>query len=369
MPRAGYHRRIDSIRGLEMDHHEGRRTRRRWSRRLGAALIALGMATTSTACGSAFSAGPDAPGSTGALPATATASEVFAGGQFVDPRSEAVRSEAELRAAGDDDDADAVAQISGEPTAIWLGDWYPADDLPRVLGAYREEAAADGSTLVFVLSGMAGRDCTRSVAGGGFSERDYLDWVRVVAEELSGSRAVIMLEPDSVATLDGESCTDERERRIPLLRGAVDTLTAAGLTVYLDGGHNGLILEDRMAQLLLDAGIDQARGFFSNVSNFYRVDEVRPYAERVSALLDRKSFVIDVSRSGVGGQPDWCNPPEAALGQPPEVSTDASSLDALLWIKRPGESDGPCDGAPRAGDWYLDYAVTLVDNRAEGAAR
>ncbi|MCW2873942.1 glycoside hydrolase family 6 protein, partial [Actinacidiphila oryziradicis] len=35
-------------------------------------------------------------------------------------------------------------------------------------------------------------------------------------------------------------------------------------------------------------------------------------------------------------------------------------VDAYLWVKRPGESDGSCRGAPPAGQWWSDYALRLA---------
>jgi len=61
--------------------------------------------------------------------------------------------------------------------------------------------------------------------------------------------------------------------------------------------------------------------------------------------------VVDVSRNGIGPPPDrrdsdeeWCNPAHQALGAPPTTSPGLPGVDALLWIKRPGESDGKCGG-------------------------
>ena len=88
-------------------------------------------------------------------------------------------------------------------------------------------------------------------------------------------------------------------------------------------------------------------------------------------------FVIDTSRNGQGpldtakyalapyGQPsavvsalasgNWCNPPGAGLGLRPSANTGVSLLDAYVWIKTPGESDGSCDIAGGARAW--DYGA------------
>ncbi|GGX86503.1 glycoside hydrolase family 6 protein [Streptomyces hiroshimensis] len=56
----------------------------------------------------------------------------------------------------------------------------------------------------------------------------------------------------------------------------------------------------------------------------------------------------------------WCNPPGRALGTPPTTATGNPRIDAFLWIKRPGESDGACRGAPPAGRWWAEYALELA---------
>jgi endoglucanase len=36
-------------------------------------------------------------------------------------------------------------------------------------------------------------------------------------------------------------------------------------------------------------------------------------------------------------------------------------VDAYLWVKQPGDSDGQCrTGAPAAGAWWADYALALA---------
>ncbi|MCF3101690.1 glycoside hydrolase family 6 protein [Streptomyces roseoverticillatus] len=56
----------------------------------------------------------------------------------------------------------------------------------------------------------------------------------------------------------------------------------------------------------------------------------------------------------------WCNPPGRALGAPPTTATGDPRVDAFLWVKRPGESDGACRGAPPAGRWWAEYALELA---------
>lgn len=94
-------------------------------------------------------------------------------------------------------------------------------------------------------------------------------------------------------------------------------------------------------------------------------------------------FVIDTSRNGqgpwtapAGAYPDpqtWCNPPDRGLGEQPTTATGNELIDAKLWVKVPGESDGGCtrgtagpaDPArgmidPPAGAWFKEQAAELV---------
>ncbi|MYV59291.1 endoglucanase, partial [Streptomyces sp. SID4931] len=47
-------------------------------------------------------------------------------------------------------------------------------------------------------------------------------------------------------------------------------------------------------------------------------------------------------------------------GEAPTTQTGDELVDAYLWIKRPGESDGDCKGGPKAGDWWPEYALGLA---------
>ncbi|ABK51910.1 Cellulase [Acidothermus cellulolyticus 11B] len=101
------------------------------------------------------------------------------------------------------------------------------------------------------------------------------------------------------------------------------------------------------------------------------------YASNLGTAVPTTHFVIDTSRNGRGpndmtayaaapyNQPasvisalqggSWCNPPGRGLGLRPTVNTGVPLLDAYLWVKIPGESDGQCDAAGGARAW--DYSA------------
>jgi endoglucanase len=53
-----------------------------------------------------------------------------------------------------------------------------------------------------------------------------------------------------------------------------------------------------------------------------------------------------------------------ALGTRPTAASGDPLVDAFLWIKYPGESDGTCAGGPSAGAWWPSYALELAQAAA-----
>ncbi|MEV8212874.1 glycoside hydrolase family 6 protein [Leifsonia sp. NPDC077715] len=312
---------------------------------IGAALVSAALAWT-----------PTAPG------ARADDLPAFGSRLYVDPTSDAQRMYDSLTARGDATKAALIGRIASRPTAVWLGDWYTPTLLVSVIQRHLRAAAAQGATPVFVTYAIPDRDCG-GFSAGGYTADQYLDWTRQVAGALAGSRAVVLIEPDSLAMLSSAKCAGVAATRLPLLQSAVGILAAAGVSTYLDGGNARWLTPDAQAAYLRAAGIAGARGFFTNVSNFDTTQSERDYAGKISSRVGWKHFVIDVSRNGNGWTGAWCNPPGAALGQDPQITESPSTkLDALLWVKHPGASDGPCNGGPPAGAWYESAAEALVLN-------
>jgi endoglucanase len=250
--------------------------------------------------------------------------------------------------------------IGREPAAIWLTpEAHGASEVGGYVGGIVDAARRGGEWPVFVVYGIPHRDCqAQESAGGTADDAAYRDWLRAIARALT-AQTLVVVEPDALALTP--ECHD-RSARVAQLRDAVGLLAPTGAVVYLDAGHSGWLDPALMAGLLRDAGVDRVRGFASNVSNFETTAAERRYDEAVSAALGGAHYVIDTSRNGNGPAPgqEWCNPPGRGLGDPPRVVEDRTHLDATLWVKNPGESDGACNGGPAAGRWWPDGARALI---------
>ncbi|MFC6152544.1 glycoside hydrolase family 6 protein [Nocardioides yefusunii] len=273
----------------------------------------------------------------------------------VDPSSQAARSAGRDRR---------LNRLAATPQARWFTDrTAPVNQTTALTRSYVLAAKRSRRTPVLTLYAIPGRDCGLWSAGG-YESTTYKRWIRAVAKGLKGTRPMVVLEPDAVASLG--DCAGQGDRAA-LLRYAAKKLTAAGAWVYLDAGHSGWHTPAEAARRLKLAGVKHARGFVTNVSNHRATASERAFGRAVRAQLKKrgipgKRFVIDTSRNGVG--PDaantWCNNTSAKVGPRPRVINGRKGLDAYLWIKRPGESDGWCNGGPEAGQWWEWAALNLM---------
>jgi endoglucanase len=313
---------------------------------------------------------PEAP----AQPAQTAPSVTSAAGHslWVDPQNPAALQASRWRRAGRKADAAAMETLARKPVAVWFADG--ADVTARVADVTRKTAAA-GRTALLTAYHLPGRDCGSYSAGGSGSPAAYRAWIRGFARGIGSRRAIVILEPDAIPQAVEAGCLSESAtaERYALLRDAVRTLRKLPATaVYIDAGNPGWVKPaGRLVGPLRASGVGAANGFALNVSNFYRTGSVIRYGRALSRKLGGAHFVIDTSRNGNGpslqddpGGPKWCNPPGRAVGRAPTTRTGQRKVDAYLWIKQPGASDGTCRaGAPPAGQWWPEYALQLVRNR------
>ncbi|MFI8100185.1 glycoside hydrolase family 6 protein [Streptomyces sp. NPDC086023] len=331
-----------------------------------------------------------------------------------EPNPAAGRQARELADRGLHREAAGILAMARTPHAVWLGDQTPAQAESEAR-ATTMAAARAGTLPVLVLYNVPGRDCSQYSAGGAAGTAAYRSWIDAVARGIDDHRALVVLEPDSLALLPrecaggadalGRTRTASRYTEIDYAVRTLESKPAAD--VYLDTGHAGWHTVNNIVPRLRQAGIDAATGFAVNISNYTTDDDSTWFAHLVSACLryadqggdsadcpdqrrprgearawiaarvgapdpaTMKHFITDSSRNGQGpwkapagryGDPqEWCNPPGRGLGARPTTATGDPLHDARLWIKTPGESDGAC---LRGGKGPEDPARGTVDPKA-----
>ncbi|HEX3965483.1 MAG TPA: glycoside hydrolase family 6 protein [Trebonia sp.] len=347
------------------------------------------------------------------------------------PSSGAPQQILQLAGRGDLKDAALITEMETIPRAVWFTSGTPAQVQQQVQKTMIE-AAVERAVPVLVAYDIPGRDCAQYSAGGALDEADYEAWINGLARGIGNGKAIIILEPDALGNLPS-GCglsssvypfTDSE--RTAELQYAVTALEGdPGTSVYLDGTHSAWQSVGTITQRLLEANVQEAQGFFLNVSNYQPTPQLTDYgtwisdciamvtdttnadynnpsscasqyypatpsdfstwglttqwyAQNMGNAVATTHFVIDTSRNGDGpnsmqeyasapyDQPsgviaalasgNWCNPPDSGLGIRPTASTGVPLLDAYLWVKTPGQSDGQCDSAGGVRAWdYSDY--------------
>lgn len=252
-----------------------------------------------------------------------------------------------------------LARITSRPQAVWLTE---VEDVRDQVRRRVDGAASRQSVAVLVLYRIPGRDCgSYSAPKDDLDPAGYRAWIRAVVSGLGERRAVVLVEPDALPQLDCMS-TRARASRIALLRYAVDAVARQGSWVYVDAGHSGWRSASTMAERLRSVDVQRATGFSLNVSGHGSTAREVAYGRSiVRSLKSPARFVVDTGRNGAPVKKGrWCNAPAARLGAPPTSSTRMAGVDALLWVKTPGVSDGTCRGGPPAGEFWAAGARRLL---------
>jgi endoglucanase len=289
---------------------------------------------------------------------------------YVEPNSNASRQAVQWKKSRPEDAA-LMEELAAAPVSFWLcGGDAKAAAKSRVDQCRRQKALP-----VFVLYNIPDRDAGQFSKGGESSGDAYLKWIAGFAEGVGTEPAVAILEPDALGLMD-RTPEARRPARYALMASAVETLVRSGsVDVYIDAGNSGWLSPAEAAKRLQLAGIEKARGFALNVSNFHGTRDSVEYGRKVAQASGGKHFVVDTSRNGNGPLPKeqnkdgmgWCNPPGRAAGDRPTGRTGEPLCDAFLWIKTPGESDGAFRGGPPAGGWWPEYALELMRNAKKPA--
>jgi len=404
----------------------------RTGRRAWHGLTALALGAASVAAAPGLAAADTTVSASTAVPSSASGHSLSADTRFFipPPSAGAVTQIKQLLRDGDWRDAALLARMATTPQAVWFTSGTPADVQKQAHDTIRQ-AALQRAVPVLVAYDIPGRDCSQYSAGGALDQAAYQAWIDGLAAGIGHARAVVILEPDALGNMPS-NCglpsttypfTDAE--RIAEIDYAVTALEKdPGASVYLDGTHSAWQSVGTMAQRLLAGDVQQAQGFFLNVSNYQADPQLLDYgtwisdciamvtdpnnwsynqpsncasqyypanpndfstwnlttqwyAQNMGDAVASTHFVIDTSRNGKGpnnmqayaaapyNQPasvvsklaagNWCNPPASGLGLRPTARTGVPLLDAYLWVKIPGQSDGQCDAAGGVRAW--DYTA------------
>lgn len=281
---------------------------------------------------------------------------------YMNPWSRA-RNQADMWRKSRPEDAQLMDQLGAQPVSLWFGDWTP--QLEQGIRIELDKAQAQGALTLMVLYNIPNRDCGLYSAGGVEDGAAYREWIDEAKRGIGNAVTAVVLEPDALGNLADCLDTAGQNERLALIEYAVETLSEGGQSaVYIDAGNAKWQPPELMAERLKRAGVAKARGFALNVSNYVTTEESVAYGVAISELLGGKPFIVDTSRNGNGPTADlqWCNPRGRAVGEPPLTPPSDPHVDAYVWIKVPGESDGECGGGPAAGGWWPDIGLEMARN-------
>ncbi|MEI9939492.1 MAG: glycoside hydrolase family 6 protein [Pseudomonadota bacterium] len=306
--------------------------------------------------------GDDGPITEATQPPKATGNPLEGVKLWVDPNSNVMLRANSIRAK-EPEKAAILDKIAKQPQALWLGEWN--SNIYRTVEYNIQQAKAEGATAAFIAYNLPHRDCGQESAGGLKTADHYKRWIRRIAAATHDDAVIFILEPDAIGLLKKDNClsADQQTERLALIKDAVWVLRKnPKAIVYIDSGHAHWEPAPVFAERLKPAGIEDANGFSLNTSNYVSTEENVAFGKKISALVGGAHFVIDTSRNGAGSAPDnaWCNPPGRKIGKPPTTTTNDPLIDGFLWLKRPGESDGECNGGPKAGVFWIEQALDMA---------
>ncbi|KAG6299811.1 hypothetical protein E4U45_004305 [Claviceps purpurea] len=321
--------------------------------------------------------------------------------------------------------ATAAEKVAKTPAFYWMDSLSKTPVMKKMLADIRAANRKGGNYAgQFVVYDLPDRDCAAAASSGEFTIRNdgvakyknYIDTIRKIVLAYSDVRIMLIIEPDSlsnmVTNLNIAKCSKAKSAYLEGVNYALRQLNLPNVAMYLDAGHAGWLgwpaNQDSAAQLFAkvykDAGSPSSlRGLVTNVANYNGWDTATPpryttgnaiydekhYIHALSPLLERHGwagarFITDQGRAGrqPTGQTSWshwCNAKGTGFGLRPSVNTGDALLDAFVWVKPGGESDGTSKTssrrydyhcgfedalkpAPEAGEWFHEHFVQLLRN-------
>ncbi|KAL2158310.1 hypothetical protein VTH06DRAFT_4631 [Thermothelomyces fergusii] len=334
--------------------------------------------------------------------------------QFVNPAwaAKLEQTKQAFLARNDQVNAAKTAKVQETSSFVWVSRIADLSNIDNAIAAAREAQRKSKSPkrqiVGLVLYNLPDRDCSAGESAGELSsDKNGLEiykneFVKPFAEKVAAARDLdfaIVLEPDSLANLVTNQGIEFCAKAAPVYREgiayAISSLQQPNVHLYIDAAHGGWLGWDdnlplaakEFARVVQLAGEGKRiRGFVTNVSNYNPFNAVvrenftewsnswdeSHYATSLTPFLEQEGlpahFIVDQGRVALPGARkewgEWCNVAPAGFGPAPTTEVDNPVVDAIVWVKPGGESDGECGlaGAPRAGQWFDEYAQMLVEN-------
>eukprot|EP01084_Bolivina_argentea_P287716 493693_1 len=275
--------------------------------------------------------------------------------------------------------------------------------------------------------------CADSTCSAGIQtyQTKYIDPIVSLLKNYPDLTISAIIEPDSLPNLATnmgvQKCQQAQNAYMTAIPYAIKQLaTLPNVYQYVDAAHGGWLgwpnnmqkFVTIISQVLQTAGgVNTIRGFISNTANYQPLGSVSSnydpcqlstqynqcvneakYIQFMSQQMSNtgisnKGYLTDTSRNGVPnarehqescGGPccEWCNIANAGFGKFPSTSTSSTGLniiDAFVWAKVPGESDGTSNTSasnydahcgsdesvkpsPQAGQWFDAFFLMLANN-------
>jgi cellulose 1,4-beta-cellobiosidase len=333
--------------------------------------------------------------------------------------------------------ASLLQKVQRTPTAFWIDNMAKIANISTILnGALAQQQQTGVPTLTtFIIYDLPNRDCAAAASNGEITCADatcqaglntyrtqYIDPIVQIFKKYTSQPIVLIIEPDSLpnlaTNLNIAKCQVAENAYINGVAYAVQQFAAqSNLYMYIDAAHGGWLGWPNNLQaaaqiyqkvLSLAGGPDSIRGFATNTANYQplgsltstddpcnlksqynnainEVIYVNLLSQQLSSVgISNKGFIIDTSRNGQiterANCSNWCNIKGSGFGMRPTVTPAGlgiSNIDALHWLKTPGESDGTSDTssprydyhctsmdsfvpAPEAGQWFPAFFIQLA---------
>jgi len=313
--------------------------------------------------------------------------------------------------------ASAVAQVG---TFLWLD---TISRIPIAAPLLAETPCTD--ILGLVIYDLPGRDCAAKASNGELAtgqiaryKSEYIDPIVAAIKAAPNVAVALIIEPDSLPNLVTNSnlttCQASASDYKDGVAYALKNLNLPNVAMYIDAGHGGWLGWDANLQPGAD-GISsvyktagspkQVFGIATNVAGwnafsknpgefesssdakYNKAQDEKRYVDAFCPLITAGGMpchaIVDTGRNAVQGLRlewgDWCNVNGAGFGARPTSTTGDTLVDAFVWVKPGGESDGVSDPAanrydsfcgksdaykpaPQAGQWNEAYFEMLIKN-------